>query len=67
MANFPVQNPNPDITTVKRLCEDYVKARLRGQLSMGSSDFVFCKLMEALYGEGIFSRIDAVAQPQKAK
>ena len=67
MASFPVQTPTPDLTEVRRLCDKYMKNRLRGSISLGESDFVFGEVMKALYGDDVFERIDAVAKPYPSK
>jgi hypothetical protein len=61
---FPVQNPNADLTRVKEMCDTYVNDRFKRGLRSGDSDFIFDELMMALYGPNIFSQLNKLSNDQ---
>jgi hypothetical protein len=63
--NIPAPNPTPDLTEVIRLTELWVRNRIAGELY--SEVMIFGPLMQAIYGPDIFTRLETISLPGKAK
>jgi hypothetical protein len=63
--NLPAPNPNPDLTEVIALAEVWVRNRIAG--TQYSEVMIFGPLLQAIYGKDIFTRLDSISLPGKAK
>jgi hypothetical protein len=64
---LPAPNTTPDLTDVIRLSEQWVRNRISGNMSSDTEVMIFGPLMQAIYGEDIFTRLDTISLPGRAK